>query len=269
MIPVYEAGEAEGQLFIAMRFVEGIDLANLIARETEFEPERAVRIVAQLASALDAAHARGLVHRDVKPANVLIGAAEHVYLTDFGLTKHAAQDTPDPDRPVRRQRRLRRARADPRRGDGRPHRRLRARLRPLPDRSPSAVPFDRDGDVAKMYAHITEPPPVVTEARPDLPAALDAVVAKAMAKDPQDRYATAGDLAPRPPPPRLLRGLTPQRCVRTKTPAQSRIGLLRGLTPSGGAVGGGGRAAGACWWSGWWPPGWRRLGCSRARRRER
>ena len=67
VIPVYEAGEAEGQLFIAMRFVEGIDLANLIARETEFEPERAVRIVAQLASALDAAHARGLIHRTSSP----------------------------------------------------------------------------------------------------------------------------------------------------------------------------------------------------------
>ncbi len=92
VIPVYEAGEAEEHLFIAMRYVEGLDLANLIAREPEFDPERAVRIVAQVASALDAAHARGLVHRDVKPANVLIGAEEHVYLTDFGLTKHASQD---------------------------------------------------------------------------------------------------------------------------------------------------------------------------------
>ena len=71
MIPVYEAGEAEGTLFIAMRYVEGVDLANLIAREPESTPTRAVRIVAQVAAALDAAHARGLVHRDVKPANVL------------------------------------------------------------------------------------------------------------------------------------------------------------------------------------------------------
>ena len=194
MIPVYEAGEAEGQLFIAMRFVEGIDLANLIARETEFEPERAVRIVAQLASALDAAHARGLIHRDVKPANVLIGASEHVYLTDFGLTKHAAQDSltqtglfvgsADYAAPEQIRGEAMDARTD-----------VYALGCVLYQTLTKRLPYDRAGDVAKMYAHITEPPPVVTEARPDLPAALDAVVAKAMAKDPDDRYATAGDLA--------------------------------------------------------------------------
>src|SRR4051812_22274660 len=90
-VPVYAAGEGEGGVYIAMRLVGGTDLRHLIATEAPLAPQRAVDIVAQVAAALDAAHARGFVHRDVKPANVLIaehGGAEHAYLTDFGLTKH-------------------------------------------------------------------------------------------------------------------------------------------------------------------------------------
>jgi serine/threonine protein kinase len=88
VVPIFRAGEEEGRLFVAMRFVEGDDLGTLVRREGPMAPERAVRIVAQVAAALDAAHVRSLVHRDVKPANVLITADDHVYLTDFGLAKN-------------------------------------------------------------------------------------------------------------------------------------------------------------------------------------
>ena len=92
VVPVYEAGESDGVLYLAMRYVEGTDLRELVEREGGLEPERAVRLVWQVASALDAAHRRGLVHRDVKPPNVLVAeeAEDHAYLTDFGLTKYAA-----------------------------------------------------------------------------------------------------------------------------------------------------------------------------------
>ena len=116
-------------LFITMRLVEGTDLRALIAAEGRVDPLRAARIVRQVGAALDAAHARGLVHRDVKPANVLLARADHVYLSDFGLAKRADEarraDAPGLDR---RARRVRGARADPRGPRGRAHRRLRARL---------------------------------------------------------------------------------------------------------------------------------------------
>jgi YVTN family beta-propeller protein len=194
VIPVYEAGEAEEHLFIAMRYVEGLDLANLLAREPEFAPERAVRIIAQVASALDAAHARGLVHRDVKPANVLIGAEEHVYLTDFGLTKHASSDaltktglfvgSVDYAAPEQIRGEAMDARTD-----------VYSLGCVLYQALTKRLPYDKPADVAKMYAHVSEPPPVVSEARLDGSTAFDAVVARAMAKEPDDRYQSAGDLA--------------------------------------------------------------------------
>src|ERR1044072_7599417 len=90
VIPVYYAGEREGVLFIVMRYVDGLDLHALVRACGRLDPVRAVRLVAHVADALDAAHERGLVHRDVKPANILLGAGDHAYLTDFGLTKRAA-----------------------------------------------------------------------------------------------------------------------------------------------------------------------------------
>ena len=90
VIPVYYTGEEDGIAYIAMRYVPGDDLRSLVRIEGRLEPRRAARIVAQVGSALDAAHAASLVHRDVKPANVLLGPDEHVYLSDFGLSKHAA-----------------------------------------------------------------------------------------------------------------------------------------------------------------------------------
>jgi len=194
VIPVYEAGEAEEHLFIAMRYVEGLDLANLLAREPELAPERAVRIIAQVAAALDAAHARGLVHRDVKPANVLIGAEEHVYLTDFGLTKHASQDaltktglfvgSVDYAAPEQIRGEAMDARTD-----------VYSLGCVLYQTLTKRIPYDKPADVAKMYAHVSEPPPLVSEARLDGSKAFDNVIAKAMAKEPDDRYQSAGALA--------------------------------------------------------------------------
>jgi YVTN family beta-propeller protein len=235
VIPVYEAGEAEEHLFIAMRYVEGLDLANLITREPEFDPERAVRIVAQVASALDAAHARGLVHRDVKPANILIGAEEHVYLTDFGLTKHASQDaltktglfvgSVDYAAPEQIRGEAMDARTD-----------VYSLGCVLYQTLTKRLPYDKPGDVAKMYAHISEPPPVVTEARPDLPPALDAVVAKAMAKEPSERYASAGELAAAANAA-TIKGSDPSTSAQRKKPRSAQNPIVKGSDPGLGRRG--------------------------------
>ena len=87
VLPVFKAGEQDGELYLAMRFVDGDDLRTLVDRDGPLAPERAAHIAAQIGAALDAAHARRLVHRDVKPANVLVGAGDHAYLTDFGVVK--------------------------------------------------------------------------------------------------------------------------------------------------------------------------------------
>ena len=100
VVPVYEAGEVDGQLFLAMRYVEGADLRTLLRREGGLEPERALALLEQIAGALDAAHRGGLVHRDVKPANILVDAGGHAYLTDFGVSKQLGGVTTDTGRLV-------------------------------------------------------------------------------------------------------------------------------------------------------------------------
>ena len=192
VIPLYEAGECDGTLFIAMRFVEGVDLAYMSA-DGPMAAARAVPLVAQIAAALDAAHARGLVHRDVKPANVLVGEGDHAYLSDFGLSREASQTrltrtglfvgSTDYAAPEQVRGEATDARTD-----------VYALGCVLFQLLTGSVPFARSGDMAKMYAHITEPPPLVSDTQPKLPE-FDAIVERAMAKDPDDRHQSAGELA--------------------------------------------------------------------------
>jgi serine/threonine protein kinase len=194
VIPIYSAGECDGVLYIAMRFVPGHDLRTLLREQERLEPERAARVVAQVGSALDAAHAHGLVHRDVKPANVLMTAEDHVYLTDFGLSKRVATDssatktgmvlgTLDYIAPEQI------------RGE---------QIGPFTDvyslgcmavhLLTGQVAFPVDTEEGKLWAHFSEKPPAPSARVPELGKRFDAPIARAMAKRPQDRYATAGEL---------------------------------------------------------------------------
>jgi serine/threonine protein kinase len=199
IIPVYEAGEADGVLFIAMRYVAGGDLRQVLERDGALAPDRAADFVSPVASALDAAHGAGLVHRDVKPGNILVdaraGRPDHVYLSDFGIVKGAALGsltgvgssnlgTPDYMAPEQ-------ISGQP--VDGRTDQYSLACV--TVQLLTGIVPFQRDSLPAVIYAHMTVPPPSLLSLRPDLPAAVDQVVAKAMAKAGEKRYDSCGDFA--------------------------------------------------------------------------
>ena len=194
VIPIYYTGEEDGVAFIAMRFVPGDDVRTLVRREGRIEPRRAARILAQVAAALDAAHAAGLVHRDVKPANVLLGQGDHAYLTDFGLTKHVLSDA-GATRPGHWVGTLDFVAPEQIRGE-----RIDARADVyglgclLHYMLTGRPPFDHDTDEAKLWAHLSAAPPLVSAAAPEVPAGFDAVVARALAKDPDERFPSAGDL---------------------------------------------------------------------------
>ncbi|MEV7617947.1 serine/threonine-protein kinase [Streptomyces sp. NPDC089799] len=201
IVPVFEAGEADGMLYIAMRYVRGFDLRTLLDRTGPLPLDTATRITGQVASALDAAHDHDLVHRDVKPGNILIAEGtdpdhpEHVYLTDFGLTKKSLSltgftsvgefvgtlDYVAPEqisgKPV----------------DGRCD--VYGLGCVVFEALTGAPPFERDDDMALLGAHLYDPPPPVSARRPDLPPALDDVLAKALAKVPEDRWETCLEFA--------------------------------------------------------------------------
>src|SRR6266851_575157 len=203
VLPVYEAGERDGVLFLTTRYVEGIDLRALLDRDGPLEPARAAALLTPVAFALHAAHQRGLVHRDVKPANVLIAAPgdaehEHVYLTDFGIARGEGAaagemtvtrtgvfvgtlDYMAPEQMTGE------------RGDARSD--IYSFGCMLFQMLAGRVPFPREQDVARMHAHLNEPFPTLLEIRTDIPPAMDAVVQRACAKNPDDRYASAADLA--------------------------------------------------------------------------
>jgi YVTN family beta-propeller protein len=190
VVTVYDAGEVEGVLYLAMRFVRGTDLAALLAKRGPLMADEAFSILGQVATALDAAHAAGLVHRDVKPANVMI-EGERCYLTDFGLTKRTTPDsqpltvtgqffgTVDYVAPEQIEGRDQDGRVD-----------VYALGCVLFECLTGSRPYPRDSQLAVIYAQLRDPAPRVTELRPDLPPAIDAVIAKAMAKAPDARYQT-------------------------------------------------------------------------------
>jgi len=194
IVPVYDAGEANGVLFIAMRFVSGNDLRTLIDREGKLPAARVVHIVSQVASALDEAHSHGLIHRDVKPGNMLIGTVagsgqpDHVYLSDFGLSKQSVSSnsltatgqflgTLDYMAPEQVEGLSIDGRAD-----------LYALACSAFEMLAGTPPFKRDEGVAVLWAQLRAPTPSLRALRPDLPPAVDQVMAKALAKAPDDRY---------------------------------------------------------------------------------
>ena len=199
IIPVYEAGEAGHVLFIAMRLVRGGDVRSLLRREGPLPPDRVASIISPVASALDAAHAAGLVHRDVKPANILLdrrpGRPDHVYLSDFGLSKSAEVSlgltaagqflgTPDYTAPEQ---------IEGLPVDGRTDQ--YALACGVFELLTGQAPFHRSESFAAIWAHLNKPPPSLAERRPGLPPAADGVIAKALAKAQVDRYETCWEFA--------------------------------------------------------------------------
>src|SRR5215218_7272704 len=186
VIPIYEAGEHDGQLYLAMRFVEGSDLRTLLEREGKLGPERTLTILVQVASALDAAHRRALVHRDMKPANVLLDEGGHAYLTDFGITKQLGGASTDTGRLVGT---LDYLAPEQIRGDlvdGRTDSYALGCV--LYECLAAKPPFHRATEAETMWAHMQDPPPPLRGHPP-----LDAVLRKALAKDIEDRYRTCGE----------------------------------------------------------------------------
>ena len=194
IVTVYDAGEVDGLLYLAMQYIEGSDLAAMLRTDGRLRPYRAIDVCRQVASALDAAHAMGLIHRDVKPANVLI-EGRTAFLTDFGLTKRLdgthtqltrAGDVVGTIHYVA-----------PEQIEGEP---VSARTDVyslgclLFHCLTGSVPFARESDVAVIYAHLSEDPPRITKLRPELPEGLDGVLAKALDKSPDRRFPACGDL---------------------------------------------------------------------------
>ncbi|HEY6890776.1 MAG TPA: serine/threonine-protein kinase, partial [Solirubrobacter sp.] len=194
VVEIFDFGEGDGVVFLAMRLVDGADLRRLLEREGPLDPERAVRLVAQVGEALDEAHAHGLVHRDVKPANILVGHDDAAYLADFGLAKHASHPSsltgeqsfvgtiayvaPEQIRGER--------------VDGRAD--VYALACVLYEVLTGRAPFERETELAVLFAHLHEQAPRASDVRPELPTGLDRVLRTAMAKAPEDRYASCAEL---------------------------------------------------------------------------
>jgi DNA-binding NarL/FixJ family response regulator/tRNA A-37 threonylcarbamoyl transferase component Bud32 len=196
VVEVFHAGQDRGLLYLTMRYVDGADLGQTLAEGNPVEPARAVSLVGQIAGALDTAHAQGLVHRDVKPENILLATVsgrEHAYLTDFGIARHAVEEhltgtgvalgTVDYVAPEQAQGAEVDGRAD-----------VYSLGCVLFQMLTGTVPFDRDNALEKLWAHVHDPPPKLRALNPRLPARLEAVLDRALAKDPHHRQPSAGRL---------------------------------------------------------------------------
>jgi YVTN family beta-propeller protein len=197
IVPVYETGELDGQLYLVMRWVDGVDLRALIDREP-LEPKRAAKLAAQVASALGAAHAKHLLHRDVKPANVLVATvddSEHAYLTDFGIAKleHGGTGLTRTGMMVGTIDYMPPERFEGAPGDARSD--IYSLGCVLFEMLTGQPPFVRETEGARIYAHMAADVPSATDTRPAVPSALSEVARRAMAKKPEDRFQTAGEMA--------------------------------------------------------------------------
>ena len=193
IVEVLDAGEQDGRLYIVMRFVDGVDLHEVIAKEGALPPERAVALLAPVAAALDAAHDRGLIHRDVKPSNILVAAGDTAYLSDFGIAKSSSTrgltktglfvGTVDYAAPEQIESKPLDRRTD-----------VYALGGVLYSCLTGAPPYERDTDLQVMLAQLHDPAPAPSEKRSGLPRGLDGVVGRAMAKPMDERYATCAEL---------------------------------------------------------------------------
>ncbi|OCB07351.1 serine/threonine-protein kinase PknH/PknJ [Mycobacterium intracellulare] len=194
VVPVHDYGEIDGQIFLEMRLVEGTDLDSVLKRFGPLTPPRAVAVITQIASALDAAHAAGVMHRDVKPQNILVTADDFAYLVDFGIASATTDEkltqlgtavgTWKYMAPERFSDAEVTYRAD-----------IYALACVLFECLTGAPPYRADSAGMLVSAHMMDPIPAPSQRRPDIPKAFDAVIARGMAKRPEDRYASAGDLA--------------------------------------------------------------------------
>jgi ABC-type branched-subunit amino acid transport system substrate-binding protein/tRNA A-37 threonylcarbamoyl transferase component Bud32 len=213
VIPIYDAGERDGQLYLAMRYVEGSDLKTMLERERErkLAPERALRVLAQIAGALDAAHRRGLVHRDVKPANVLLDEDEHAYLTDFGISKHLGRPSTDTGQMVGTLDYLAPEQIRGDAVDGRSD--CYALACVLYECLAGAPPFQRESEAETLWAHLQgEPAPLRGYG------ALDPVLRKGLAKDKDERPTSCAELIH-----------AAQAALGLATPAAAVPAVVRGL----------------------------------------
>ncbi|OBG33938.1 serine/threonine-protein kinase PknH/PknJ [Mycobacterium sp. E3198] len=194
VVPIHDYGEIDGQMYMEMRLIEGTDLDSVLKRFGPLTPPRAVAIVTQIASALDAAHAAGVMHRDVKPPNILVTRDDFAYLVDFGIAsattdekltqlgtavgtwKYMAPERFSNDEVTYR--------AD-----------IYALACVLHEALTGSPPYRADSASTLVTAHLMDPIPKPSAVRPGVPRAFDAVIARGMAKKPEDRYASAGDLA--------------------------------------------------------------------------